>query len=369
MQVTGTGFTIAEYCGQMQAGTIVINRDYQRTEEVWPPAARSYLIDTILLGYPIPKISLFQKTDFRSRRTIKEIVDGQQRSNAILDFYTDTLRLTGKTEFAGQTYSELDEPYKQKFVDYYITADLFVGATEEDIRQVFRRINSYTVPLNPQEERHATHQGCFKWFIVDLTERYASTLKRLGVFNERQLSRMGDAALFTELVLAMKDGIQTAARSKLDNIYKTNEEEFPDEDRYKDRIDAAMDQIVRFEPLHNGPLMKAYNFYTLVLAVTNFQDPLDSLCAIYRPTIVGIGEPGIALSNLSLLANALEGSDLDEDEGQAEGDQAGGEGDSSGARPFAEFIAACSEATNTKKQREERFRWLSRALEPHLLHG
>jgi len=56
MQVTNTGFTIAEYCDQMKAGSIVVNRDYQRTDTVWPPAARSYLIETILLGYPIPKI-------------------------------------------------------------------------------------------------------------------------------------------------------------------------------------------------------------------------------------------------------------------------------------------------------------------------
>ena len=367
MQVTGTGFTIAEYCGQMQGGTIVINRDYQRSEEVWPPAARSYLIDTILHGYPIPKISLFQKTDLRSRRTIKEIVDGQQRSNAILDFYTDALRLTGKTEFSGKTYSQLEEPDKQRFLDYYITADLFVGATEEDIRQVFRRINSYTVPLNPQEERHATHQGRFKWFIVELTERYASTLKRLGVFNERQLSRMSDAALFTELVIAMKDGIQTAARTKLDKVYKTNEEQFPDEAGVSARIDRAIDQIVRFEPLHNGGLMKPYNFYTLVLAITNFQDPLEPLCVVYRPTTVGIADTGIALSNLSLLANALEGADVDGGEEPVAREEH--EAEEAEPAPFAAFIAACSEATNTKKQREERFRWMSRALEPRVLHG
>lgn len=346
----------------MQAGSIVVNRDYQRTEEVWPPAARSYLIDTILLGYPLPKISLFQKTDLRSRQTIKEIVDGQQRSNAILDFYTDSLRLTAKTVFAGKTYSQLEEPYKQKFLDYYLTADLFVGATEEDIRQVFRRINSYTVPLNPQEERHAIHQGRFKWFVVDLTERFASTLKKIGVFNERQLSRMSDAALFTELVIAFEEGIQTASRSKSDKVYKAYEEQFPNEDAFGERIDSAMDQILQFEPLHNGPLMKPYNFYTLLLAVTNFQDPIDMLSEIYRPTTHGIEDPAVAISNLSLLANALEGADLDAEEDAVEPDD-------QAPAPFAAFIAACSEATNTKKQREERFRWMSQALEPTALHG
>ena len=79
MKLTTTTFTVAEYCDQMIAGSIIINSDYQRSPKVWPPAAKSYLIDSVLLGYPIPKLSLYQKTDLRSRKTIKEIVDGQQR--------------------------------------------------------------------------------------------------------------------------------------------------------------------------------------------------------------------------------------------------------------------------------------------------
>ena len=56
MQVTPSNFTVAEYCQQMAENKIIINREYQRSGKVWPPAARSYLIKTILLGYPIPKL-------------------------------------------------------------------------------------------------------------------------------------------------------------------------------------------------------------------------------------------------------------------------------------------------------------------------
>ena len=85
-------------------------------------------------------------------------------------------------------------------------ADLFreyPELQEEDIRQVFRRINSYTVPLNPQEKRHATHQGAFKWFVVGLGETYAQSLKTMGVLSETNLSRMADQALFTEITYAI----------------------------------------------------------------------------------------------------------------------------------------------------------------------
>jgi hypothetical protein len=50
MQVTPTTFTAAEYCSQMERREIVVDRDYRWSSTAWPPAARSYLIDTILLG-------------------------------------------------------------------------------------------------------------------------------------------------------------------------------------------------------------------------------------------------------------------------------------------------------------------------------
>src|SRR6185312_5893032 len=111
---------------------------------------------------------------------------------------------------------QLQEPEQQRFVDYGLTVDVFVNATPDDIRQVFRRMNSYTVPLNPQEKRHATHQGEFKWFIVEMVEKYAESLKKIGVFRERQLSRMTDAALFSDVVYTFAQGIRSASESNLD---------------------------------------------------------------------------------------------------------------------------------------------------------
>ena len=91
------------------------------------------------------------------------------------------------------------------------------------IRQVFRRMNSYTVPLNRQEQRHATHQGELKWFIVDAVEKYSETLKKLGVFKEKQLSRMADAALFSDIVFTLRKGMHHASDKALDEFYEQNE--------------------------------------------------------------------------------------------------------------------------------------------------
>lgn len=347
MQVTSSNFTVAEYCEQMRASGIVVNHDYQRSDKVWPPAARSYLIETILLGYPMPKMALHQTTDLRTRRTKKEIVDGQQRSQAIFDFFEDKLRLSGNTIFARKTYSLLEPEEQQRFVDYSLSVDLFVGATPEQIRQVFRRMNSYTVPLNPQEKRHATHQGELKWFIVSMTERYAGALLELGVFSEKQLSRMADAGLLSDVVFTLSSGIKSASDVSIDKFYSSNEADFPQAREMERRIADAMDVVMEWRDIHESSLMKSYNFYTLLLAISHAQQPLPSMDECYprarRLTI----DPAFALPNLTALSSALDNP--------------------SGYPAFSTWIAACSKATNRIDPRRVRFEWISRALEPRLL--
>jgi hypothetical protein len=76
MTTTPTDLTVADYCQAMERNEIRVNREYQRSDRVWPNAARSFLIETILLGFPMPKLAHYQVTDLRTRKVTKEIVDG-----------------------------------------------------------------------------------------------------------------------------------------------------------------------------------------------------------------------------------------------------------------------------------------------------
>lgn len=348
MKVTPTTFTVAEYCEQMRQNKIIINREYQRSSKVWPPAARSYLIDTILYGFPIPKLSLYQKTDLKTRNTMKEIVDGQQRSQAILDFLEDNLRLSSNSTFRGLIFSQLEEAKQQAFVDYQISVDLFVAATDAEIREQFRRINSYNVPLNPQEQRHASWQGAFKWFIVEMSDQYAQALKDLGVFSESQLARMEDAKFISDLCLTFMNGIESASEAKLNTLYKSKEHAFPEHEECLSRLKQIFDIILLWKQIHDGPLMKKYNLFTLALAITHWLKPLDCLQPVFHVAEQQAGFVNeVVLTNLSALASAQEEEQLD--------------------GPFKEFVIAASKTTDRKKPREDRFCWFCRALQPQLL--
>ena len=64
---------------------LVVTPKFQR-RSVWSPAAKSYFIETIVKGFPSPPIYLrFRQSDDESK-PIREVVDGQQRIRAVLEF-------------------------------------------------------------------------------------------------------------------------------------------------------------------------------------------------------------------------------------------------------------------------------------------
>ena len=345
MQTTNTNYTVAEYCDQLERKQIVINRDYQRSERVWPTAARSFLIDTILNGYPVPKISLSQKTILNERKTIKEVVDGQQRSMAIFDFFNDRYALN-KGVFSGLRYSTLEPEQQADFMQYNLSADIFSGANDADIREVFRRINSYTIPLNNQEYRHAVYQGPFKWFISNLCKTYGQFLRNIGTFNERQLSRMLDAELFTEFCEVNIVGIKSASQKSLDEIYKKRDERFIEEEEFSKRIDEFMGFLADIPEIHNTPMTKRYMIYSLYAAFCGIKYgiPGHQVDETLSQGAKIAGRHEVAAGLLLLSSELSEGIPF----------------------RFPEFYFACSKGTNRIGQRLSQADWLSKAISGNL---
>jgi len=348
MKTNRVTMTIADYCSAFDRGEVIIDKTYQRSPDVWPPLARSYLIETILKDFPVPKLALHQVTDLRSKRTIKYVVDGQQRTMAIRDFFAVELRLArrlGLTEAAGRTYSELPQELQQAFLAYALIFDQFEAATDEHVREYFRRINSFTAPLNPEEQRHARFQGPMKWFVYGLSQRWGETFVSLGVLKKKRVGRMGDAKLIAEMTHALLNGITTTSKPVLDTMYHRFDkgEAFPNEDAVRSAIDDALTGILEWTDIHDTALMRMNVFYSLVLAVVSVQKQWSTL----PPFVEGVETDDLmvhksAVSNLLTLAAALEDPDTYKD--------------------YQEFTLAAEEKTNVKSQRETRVRWLVNAL-------
>ena len=341
--------TISDYCSAIDRGEIITNPEYQRSDKVWPPAARSFLIETIMLGYPIPKIFLFQKLDLKSKKTVKEIVDGQQRTKTIHEFFHNKLHIAVDSQIdaaRGKTYDEMDSDLQGRFLTYQLSIDLFVSVAPAEIREAFRRLNSYTVPLNPEELRHAEYQGVFKWFIYRLTREFEETLLQLGVMTQKNIVRMQDTKLLAECTHTFLHGVKTTKAKDLTTLYKDYDREFPEEIAIRSRLEKAISFIVELPEIHSGPLMKPFIFYSLIIAVSHFQQNLAAFASTIQ-IVQASFDREIAVANLTTLAAALETETPEQ--------------------RFVPFVLACSERTNVESQRRTRIEWLAKALQPILL--
>ncbi len=347
MDVRSPEYTITEYCEMYGRKDVRVNKDYQRSDEVWPRTAQSFLIETILLNFPIPKLFLYQRTDLRTGRTIREIVDGQQRTKAIVDFLNNEYRLTNNVtleEATGKSLAELPDELQHQFLNYGLNFDVFVGATEEEVREVFRRMNSFTVPLNAEEQRHAIYQGEFKWFMNRLAQEYSEAFRNAGVFNQKSLVRMQDQKLLTEVSCAYFSGIATTNKRSLDKVYRDHDKpkSFPEKADLGSRLHSALNRLFKWSDLYETPLMRPHQVYSLVLAVMHLQKPLDTLTRWYDGPRRFADQETIIV-NLSRLAEAIE-----------RGEEA--------AQDLLPFVNASSERTNVASQRGSRFEWFCRAL-------
>lgn len=269
MKIIRNTITIADLYKYYNDGDLIINKDYQREKGLWPNNARSYFIDTILNGFPFPKMTLRQKIDLRTKSSIREIIDGQQRFTTINDFINNKLKLSRVSKnFSNFKYIDIPEDIQSGFLAYEVSVDTVVGASVEEVVDIFRRINSYTLPLNKQEQRHASYQGRFKWYIKEIIDQFSPMLEQYKILSEREITRMVDADLFTELCQVLIDGIITRNPKKLDNVYKDNDKEFEREIEINDKLLSTLNFIkTNFVDILQTELISGYTFYSLFSAL------------------------------------------------------------------------------------------------------
>lgn len=151
---------------------IDIAPDYQR-QFVWKEQRESELIESLLLGIPIPSLYMAVNAD----DGVWEVVDGVQRLSTILHFRGQEnhlekirrerpLKLTGLSKldtFDGLTFEQLPAPIKTGFLNRSMRVTTLNDKSDANVRfDLFERLNTGGVALHPQEIRNIVYRGAFK---------------------------------------------------------------------------------------------------------------------------------------------------------------------------------------------------------------
>jgi hypothetical protein len=136
---------------------LVLDPDFQR-EDVWNPKQKSELIESILMGIPLPLI--YVKED---NNGVYIIVDGRQRLTTLFDFMNDKFKLKGLKilgNLNGELFSSIDEKQQNKIEDCPLTLHVIKPPTSDRVTfDLFDRVNRGGTRLNNQEMRNALYQG------------------------------------------------------------------------------------------------------------------------------------------------------------------------------------------------------------------
>jgi len=249
---------------------------FQR-KSVWTDDARSFLMDTIIRGKPIPKIFIRQTLNIETRQSIREVVDGQQRLRTIISFLNDGFTISKKhnEEFGGYYFSQLssiDLSIQSQILNYELSVDLLVNLPDKEILDIFSRLNSYAVILNEQEKIHASHFSEFKIIVDRLSHKYNEFWIENKLLTNQKVLRMEDTTLVADLVISILDGIQS--KKQIKSYYNKYEKEFYFNMK---EIESKFDQTILLiqeifnEGLKNTEFRRIHLFYTLFTSIYHFQ--------------------------------------------------------------------------------------------------
>jgi len=269
---TRTMLRIAEILKLEKGEKLVLQPKFQR-RLVWEEKARSYLIDTVVRNYPMPKVYLRKTVNPKTELMAYEVVDGQQRLRALIDFYKGRLILSRRhnPELGDTTFSKLPDPVQRTFLQYELSAEIMEDASDPEVWAMFERLNSYTLTLNRQEHRNANFFGYFKQTAYKLAAEQASldAWRNLRVFSDRQIARMIEVELTSDVLVAIVDGISDI--TDITRAYKKYDDEFPRRKFAEDTFRKTLSFIAKELPeaVRKTRFRNRAWFYSLMVAVAD----------------------------------------------------------------------------------------------------
>lgn len=256
-QTLRTQYRVGDFVTWQREGALDLNPNFQR-RPVWKKGAKSYLIDTIVRGLPMPIIFLRDlRTDLRTLKSRRDVVDGQQRIRTILSFIDpallpdfdqarDSFRISSvhNEELGGKTWRDLGPAEQQMILDYQFSVHSFPSDTDDrEILQIFARMNSTGMKLNAQELRNAEFYGRFKTVAYELATEQLNRWRDWKVFTPDQIARMNEVELTSEFLTLIMAGVLTKNNATIDHFYKEFDEEFGSAAQISGRFRTTFDAL------------------------------------------------------------------------------------------------------------------------------
>ncbi|WP_306148915.1 MULTISPECIES: DUF262 domain-containing protein [unclassified Roseibium] len=228
--------TVSSLVDGFRSGDYFVDNNFQR-KLVWTEKQKVRLIETILIGFPMPEVYVWQQpADPETGKQRHSIVDGQQRISTMMQFVSNEWSLANRyldhedSEYCNCFWKDLKSETKRLFWDYVLNMRTIPSnITIDEIRSVFTRLNETDKSLNPQEIRNAEFNGEF----INTAERIAdmAEFKSMQVFSEHQIRRMADIEFTSSLLIFLRRGLVEENTKTVNEIYDLYNDVYEESDQ------------------------------------------------------------------------------------------------------------------------------------------
>jgi hypothetical protein len=303
-----SSYTPLDFLGWREGDGLVLTPKFQR-RGVWTTPARSFLIETLIRRLPVPPIYLRVRQSDDKRRLVREVVDGQQRIAAVLDFVDNKFALsrTLPSPYGGKTFKSLPAQFQDAVRQYSFICEVLQGVSDAQVLEIFRRLNTYSVQLNAQELRNGRYFGYFKQSCYKLALEHVEFWRKHRIVGERGIARMQEVELASELLITQLDGLQDKKVS-INRFYADFDDEFANqrtvESQFRNNVDTIGDAVG--DILADTNFRRIPLFYTLYTTVHHRQHGLPGLMMPTRRKPLTENERGTLRNAIQKLSDIVQ---------------------------------------------------------------
>ena len=254
----------------MKDGKIFIDNSFQR-RYVWEEKHQAALVETILLGYDIPPIYLWEQEPDDAGLIKLSVVDGQQRLGALRAYIDGEFKLKKKylseienVDWVDKTFDELSKKQKDIIWKYkFKTCEIDSSVSIDEIQTLFLRLNITNKVLNPQELRNAKFNGEFINLAIELAD--LNFWQNYNIFSNNEVRRMVDVEVVSNLLAFLRMGFKVQLGQKtLNTLYDLFNNEYK-EKKEDSEIFLSIIQLIDelFALCQNKDIQKTTHIYTL----------------------------------------------------------------------------------------------------------
>jgi hypothetical protein len=289
----------------VKKGRLIPDAYFQRNL-VWRELHNKDFIKTILLGYPFPQIFISKgKIDVASMSTISCIVDGQQRTNAIIKF------IDNQFEVEGRYYNNLTEEEKSNFLKYEVAViELDLENDDPKVQEIFQRINRTSNSLSIIEKMASEYSTAeymlvakllaneieldfdatqedlredpnipkefFVWAKKQKVNKFQSLMTEKGIFTSRDIARK----VHLMHILNMMSTVLTDffnRNEKTTSLLNDYGIDFYDKEEIILKFEKTADTILKLKLKQKSIWYNKSNSFSLIIALAKLGDEINNL--------------------------------------------------------------------------------------------